>query len=79
MFMRLRTDFSTPEPMLARLGTYNFIGTTERMAESLVVLRNILGLSIKDILHLSAKMPGEVRCVSDYYAVHTFDPPVLNN
>lgn len=46
--------------MLARLSTYNFIGTTERMEESLVVLRNILGLSIKDILHLSAKMPGEV-------------------
>lgn len=37
---------------------YNFIGVTDRLDESLVALRLILGLDAGDILHVSAKISG---------------------
>ena len=37
---------------------YNFIGITERMDESLVVLKMLLGLELGDILYMSAKRQG---------------------
>ena len=40
------------------LNDYNFIGVTERMDESLVVLQFLLGLELDDILYLSAKQKG---------------------
>jgi len=40
------------------LDEYNFIGITERMDESLVLLQIILGLHTRDILYLSAKTNG---------------------
>jgi Galactose-3-O-sulfotransferase len=40
------------------LRNYNFIGITERMDESFVVLMMILKLKVADILHLSAKTKG---------------------
>ena len=40
------------------LRTYNFIGVTERMDESFVVLMMLLRLKIADILYLSAKTRG---------------------
>ena len=40
------------------LESYNFIAVTERMDESLVVLKELLGLKTSDILYLSAKQNG---------------------
>ena len=40
------------------LDDYNFIGVTERMDESLVVLKLLLNLELGDILYLSAKQNG---------------------
>jgi len=40
------------------LDEYNFIGITERMDESLVVLKMLLGLDFEDILYMSAKTNG---------------------
>ena len=40
------------------LKRYNFIGLTERMDESAVVLAMLLGLSVSDTLYLAAKMHG---------------------
>lgn len=40
------------------LPSYNFIAVTERMDESLVVLKELLGLNTSDILYLSAKTNG---------------------
>eukprot|EP00750_Incisomonas_marina_P026989 INCI6067.2.p1 GENE.INCI6067.2~~INCI6067.2.p1 ORF type:complete len:183 (-),score=24.20 INCI6067.2:317-865(-) len=40
------------------LGYYHFVGVTERFDESLVALKWLLGLELRDILHISAKRPG---------------------
>jgi hypothetical protein len=40
------------------LSDYDFIGITERMTESLVVLQHLLNLTTSDILYLSAKQNG---------------------
>lgn len=40
------------------LNAYDFIGVTERLDESLVVLRLLLGLDAGDILYLSSKING---------------------
>lgn len=40
------------------LNEYDFIGITERMDESLIVLKNLLNLSFGDILYMSAKNAG---------------------
>ena len=60
MFRRLRTNYSSPQALLDRLQQYHFIGVTERMDESLVVLRSLMNLTMVDILRLNAKKPGEV-------------------
>lgn len=43
---------------------YSFIGLTERMSESLVVMREILGVTNCDFLHLDAKRVGGVDDVT---------------
>jgi hypothetical protein len=52
------------------LASYDFLGVSERMDESLVVLQLLLGLETQDILYLSTKtsgsyefFPGQQRCV----------------
>jgi hypothetical protein len=52
------------------LESYDFLGVSERMDESLVVLQLLLGLETQDILYLSTKtsgsyefVPGQQKCV----------------
>lgn len=40
------------------LKEYNFIGLTERMDESMVVLSMLLGIPLRDVLYLSTKQSG---------------------
>jgi len=60
---------------------YDFIGITERMDESLVVLKMLLNLEFNDILHLSAKGNGGFddgaiggKC---HYIVPQYVPPLM--
>lgn len=54
-YSRLRDYDSHEESVRGILDDYDFIGITERLDESLVVLQIILGLDIGDTLYLSAK------------------------
>ena len=47
------------------LNTYNFIGLTERLDESLVLLRLLLGLDAKDILYVPSKVGGSFARLGD--------------
>ena len=51
-------EFDWNEKVQEILQSYDFIGITERMDESLVVLRLLLGLDAGDILYFSAKISG---------------------
>lgn len=62
-YTRLRTNYSKMQPLLERLKSFHFIGTTERLDESMVILRHVLKIDLVDILHINAKMPGEVSKV----------------
>ena len=68
------------------INEYDFIGITERMDESLVVLKMLLDLDFGDILYMSAKTQGSftaggggpkqpVRCI---YIVPSFTTPGMN-
>ena len=62
------------------LDQYDFLGVTERMDESLVVLQLLLGLETYDILYLPAKLsgsydyvPAQRRCIPIQKAVITHE------
>ena len=56
--LRALNETSPKEAAQGILQDYDFIGLTERMDESLVVLQMLLGLSIADILYFSANKSG---------------------
>ena len=61
LYTKARFDRESMSPIKAAnqiLRTYNFIGITERLDESFVVLMMILRLKMADILYLSAKTKG---------------------
>jgi Sulfotransferase family len=54
-------DYKSNDPISSAnkiLDRYDFIGVTERMDESFVVLAMILGVPISDVLYLNAKISG---------------------
>ena len=58
-----KNDYSVVKGIRQHVGThilhnYDFIGITERMDESLVVMQLLLGLNVTDILYLKAKGSG---------------------
>lgn len=48
------------QSLLDTLSMFHFIGTTERMDESMVALANLLNVSLYEVAHLNAKRPGQV-------------------
>lgn len=54
----LQKGFNDDDIVKEILSKYNFIAITERMDESLVVLKQLLGLQMEDILYMSAKTHG---------------------
>jgi hypothetical protein len=52
------------------LNEYNFIAITERMDESLVVLKLLLGLDYRDILYMSAKKHGSFTSSADNSCIY---------
>ena len=65
-YLRLHKQYrDADETLLGIMDGYDFIGITERLDESLVVLQMILGLDVGDILYLSAKQSGGYALVSN--------------
>mmetsp|Transcript_26010 Transcript_26010/g.57813 ORF Transcript_26010/g.57813 Transcript_26010/m.57813 type:complete len:452 (+) Transcript_26010:163-1518(+) len=65
-YLQLHKEYKTADDaVLGIMDGYNFIGITERLDESLVVLQMILGLDVGDILYLSAKQSGGYALVSN--------------
>ena len=56
---------------------YNFVGVTERMEESIVVLQLLLGLTTGDVLFLNSKGNGgfDDKCV---YIIPSYVSPTMN-
>ena len=84
--LKTRFDKKVDDPLLAAnniIRDYDFIGITERMDESLVVLQMLLDLETADILYLTAKGHGRFddggnnsTCT---YVVPSFVSPGMND